>query len=203
MVDSRVYTIFAGVNGAGKSTLYYTLGENRFGVRLNLDDIVKEMGADWKSAKAYVDAGRVLLAKQDYCLDKGISFNRETTVPGSSIIQSIKMAKARGFKIQLLYVGVESLEIARERVLKRVAHGGHGVNDKTLKARYEIIEKQISKILPYCDYVQMFDNSLDKIKLVAYSDNGFLLQIDNSCKWIGKVFDELDSKSASFERELT
>ena len=43
----KKYVIIAGVNGAGKSTLYQTDDDLKSLSRVNVDEIVKEIG-DWK-----------------------------------------------------------------------------------------------------------------------------------------------------------
>ena len=84
MGSSECLTVFAGINGAGKSTLFGTLSHLDFGVRLNSDEIVKELGLDWRDPKAQVQAGRLLLERQEECFKKRLSFNRESTLAGMS-----------------------------------------------------------------------------------------------------------------------
>lgn len=129
MSSIKRYTIFAGVNGAGKSTLFAINKSEDLGVRLNTDDMVKAAGKDWQDSTAQIEAGKKLIKIQQECFDKGISLNRETTLNGSNIVNSVIKAKELGYEIHLRYVGVESPEIAKERVKKRIAMGGHGVSD--------------------------------------------------------------------------
>lgn len=48
--------------------------------------------------------------------DEGIAFNQEITLCGKPIINNITKAKNRGYFIELHYIGVESADIAKERV---------------------------------------------------------------------------------------
>lgn len=136
MASTKIFTLFAGVNGAGKSTLFSVDTAADLGVRLNTDEIVKERGWDWRDATAQLRAGRELLRRQKECLEKGVSFNQETTLSGVSILKAIQTAKAQGYLIRMRYVGVSSAEIAKERVSKRIAMGGHGVSGETIDRRY-------------------------------------------------------------------
>lgn len=68
-----------------------------------------------------------------YCFDNGLSFNQETTLCGNSIIHNIKKAKELEYTIQMHYVGVQSAEIAKERVHQRVLAGGHGIPDSDIE----------------------------------------------------------------------
>ena len=89
MQNSKIYTIFAGVNGAGKSTLFQSDKSNDLGVRLNTDEFIREHGQDWKNIKAQIEAGKAILKLQEECFEKGLSINRETTLAGNNIIESI------------------------------------------------------------------------------------------------------------------
>ena len=137
------YTIFAGVNGAGKSTLYSTLlQENHdFGVRVNSDEIVISNGGDWKNQSDQAKAMKMAVKLIKDCMNKGISFNQETTLSGRSIINNILNAKKSGFKIKLHYVGLESSKLAIQRVADRVSKGGHGIpkDNKALKRASAIL----------------------------------------------------------------
>lgn len=138
MANSKVYTVFAGVNGAGKSTLYACDNSKNLGVRLNTDEIVRSFGSDWRDTKAQIKAAKQLLLIQQRCFDEGISLNRETTLCGANIINSIRQAKQLGYFIHLRYVGVSNPQIAIDRVNKRISLGGHGVSEGTIKQRYDI-----------------------------------------------------------------
>jgi predicted ABC-type ATPase len=113
----QTYTIFAGVNGAGKTSIYKSIyyNENKNEKRINTDEMVALIGS-WKDNNLQMKSAReaVKLIKS-YILEK-ISFNQETTLTGKSIIKNIKMAKGNGFYIVMNYIGVESPEIAKDRV---------------------------------------------------------------------------------------
>ena len=83
------YTIIAGINGAGKTSLYNVLlgqsGSDALGVRVNADEILKEAGGDWRDTMAQLSAGREALTRINTCIDTGVSFHQETTLPGPTI----------------------------------------------------------------------------------------------------------------------
>lgn len=189
MASIKTYTIFAGVNGAGKSTLFNADSAADLGVRLNTDEIVKANGWDWKSKRAQIDAGKELLKRQKDCLDKDLSFNQETTLSGNFIIKSIKTAKEKGYKIHLRYVGVDCPEIAKERVEKRIALGGHGVSPETVDRRFSSSKDNFKKIFHLCDTVNIYDNSGDSLVLVASYVNGKFNRTDFPCKWVDELLE--------------
>ena len=191
MSSIKRYTIFAGVNGAGKSTLFGVYNSEDLGVRLNTDEMVKDAGKDWKDNAAQVEAGKKLIKLQQECFDKGLSLNRETTLNGSNIVNSIIKAKELGYEIHLRYVGVNNPEIAKERVKKRIEMGGHGVSDETIERRFTGALDNLKKIYPLCDTVNIYDNSGESLELVAYVYDGKLEKTEVNCQWCDELLKEL------------
>jgi hypothetical protein len=104
--------------------------------RVNVDEIVREIG-DWKNAKDVFKAGKMAVKRIMQYFDEGITFNQETTLCGKTIIRNILKAKELGYFIELHYVGVDSVEIAKDRVKYRVQQGGHGIPESDIEKRYE------------------------------------------------------------------
>ena len=55
----KKYVVIAGVNGAGKSTLYQLYEEFKDMPRINVDEIVREIG-NWKNPMDVFAAGKLL-----------------------------------------------------------------------------------------------------------------------------------------------
>ena len=164
------YILFAGVNGAGKTTLFQS-AENYISLqRINMDEIVREFGS-WKNQKDVSKAGMIAVRKISECFEKGISFNQETTLCGKSIFRNVNRAKDPGYEILLLYVGLESAELAKERVRQRVFNGGHGIPDEDIERRYHESFDNLKTLLPLCDQVKIYDNT-DSFSKIASFVNG-------------------------------
>lgn len=91
--------------------------------------------------------------------EKGISFDQETTLCGKRILRNIEYEKQLGYMIEMHYVGVESVEIAKDRIAYRVAHGGHGITDEDVERRFIEIRRQLKIILPLCYMDVLYDNT--------------------------------------------
>lgn len=163
-------TIFAGVNGAGKSTLYKILNGD-FGERLNSDEIVLQNGWDWRDENCQLRASKQLLSKQKELLAEHLSFNRETTLCGKSILKLIDDAKQRGYFVELYYVGVDSAEIAIARVSEREAKGGHGVSAELIEKRYGDSQENLKLVFSKCDSVHIYDNTNTMEEICVCEDN--------------------------------
>ena len=160
------YTIFAGVNGCGKTSIYKSVyyEENKDEKRINTDEMVARVGS-WKDNTLQLKCAREAVKLIKEYIHKGISFNQETTLCGKSIIRNIKTAKSKGFYIVTNYIGVESSDIAKERVKYRVSQGGHGIPDE----------------------VNIYDNTYI-FKEIIYFKNGNLVWNDNLIpNWANKL----------------
>lgn len=179
----KKYILIAGVNGAGKSTLYETLDELKEMPRINTDEIVKELG-DWKDMSILITAGKKAVKLLNQYLMEGISFNQETTLCGKSILRNIKKAKELGYCIELHYVGVDSVEIAKERVKSRVSKGGHGIPEEDIEKRYIETLHNLKEILKDCDLAAFYDNT-EEFRRFAIFRNGKVVRLSHTLpKWI-------------------
>ena len=167
------YTIFAGVNGAGKTSIYKSIyyNENMNEKRINTDEMVARIGS-WTDNTLQIKCAREAVKLIKEYINKGISFNQETTLSGKSIINNIRLAKEKGFYIVMNYVGVENKEVAKDRVKIRVSKGGHGIPDKDIERRYYDSLKNLNDVVKICDEVNIYDNTeiLREIIYLKYGD---------------------------------
>lgn len=190
MIESRVYKIYAGVNGAGKSTLYgieKSLGEER----VNSDEILQSLSGNWRVEKDQMIAMREAVRRINHYINEGISFNQETTLAGRSILNTIKKAKEKGFYICLNYVGLESADLAVQRVNERVKTGGHGIPEEVIRKRYQVSLAMLKEVLPLCDNISIYDNSKDLLLVALYENERWSLKHE-SCQWFNKNFSNID-----------
>lgn len=180
------YVLIAGVNGAGKSTLYQVLDSLFELPRINIDEIVRSFG-DWRNPVDVMKAGKLAVRKIKEYFEQGISFNQETTLCGNSIINNIMLAKQLGYRVELHYVGLDSVEIAKERIAYRVAHGGHGIPDKDVERRFWESGQHLVEVFPLCDLLIMYDNT-ESFRRFAVYENGILVDISNNVpNWYKKL----------------
>lgn len=173
----RVYTIFAGVNGAGKTSLYSVLKNvSQLGERINIDEIASGMGS-WRDTLIQIKAGREAMKRIIGYIERGVSFHQETTLPGATIVRHIKKAKAASFRVKLYYVGLDSIETAIVRVHRRVEKGGHGIDDSVIIKRFESLPKRLRVIIPLCDRVVFYDNTV-RFRQIAIMQGNKLIDCD-------------------------
>lgn len=181
--DKKSVLLFAGINGAGKTSLYNTVqSRTDLGVRVSLDDTVRLMG-DWKDPVIQVKAGCAAIKQVSDLIKQGQTFNQETTLPGAVIVSQLQEAKKAGYTVILYFVGVQGVEIAIDRVKKRMERGGHGISEEVIRKRYLKMPKALSKILPLCDRAFFYDNT-EMFRQIAYIENNNFADVDpNLPEW--------------------
>lgn len=169
------YVILAGVNGAGKSTLFSLIPSIGEIEKINLDEVVRQIG-DWKNTQDVIKAGKLVVSRINRYFDNGISFSQETTLCGHSIFKNIKRAKGLGYRIEMYYVGLDSVDIAKQRIKARVMRGGHGIPDEDVEKRYVESLRNLSIALHQCDIVTIYDNT-EHFQRFAVYEQGELVRI--------------------------
>lgn len=182
----KKYVIIAGVNGVGKSTLYQTNDNLKKIPRVNVDEIVKEIG-DWRNTKDVLVAGKRAVKLISEYFKNGISFNQETTLCGKSIVKNILKAKELGYFIELHYISVESVQIAKDRVKYRVENGGHGIPEQDIENRFVESFHQLNLVLKECDLIAFYDNT-ESFRRFAICKKGELVRLSHKIPdWFSKV----------------
>ena len=191
----KVFYLFAGVNGAGKSTLYNSESLNndiKNTIRINTDEIVREIG-DWKNNSDQLKAAKIAINLRNECFLYGKSFNEETTLTGKTILKTIERAKELGYELQLFYVGVNSTEIAKERIKSRVEKGGHHIENDIVEKRYYESLKNLKEILLKFDKVYLYDNSKKYKNIFSFSNNKILFKDNKSISWAKEAIEIIEN----------
>lgn len=190
----KKYVIIGGVNGAGKSTLYQILPSLKDMPRVNTDEIVKEFG-DWRNISDVFKAGKLAVKLISQYFEEKISFNQESTLCGKTIINNIQKAKQLGYVIELHYIGVDSVEIAKERVAERVRKGGHGIPEKDIEKRYKESFTNLQIVLNSCDLTVFYDNTEEFRRFAIYKNGIKVKQSHLVPNWfLEQNFDLIKSK---------
>lgn len=181
------YILYAGVNGAGKSTLYQTTKYKEYMPRINTDEIVRDLG-DWRNTKDILVAGKIAVKRLKQFFADGTTFNQETTLCGKSALNSILKAKEYGYMIELHYIGVDSVDIAKQRIQARVNAGGHGIPDKDVERRYEESFRNLEMIIPKCDLVALYDNTSQFRRFAIIKQGNLVMLSRNVPYWYKSRF---------------
>ena len=134
-----------------------------------------------------IKAGKIAVKRIKEFFKDGISFNQETTLCGAGILKNIKTAKNLGYKVILYYVGLDSVEIAKERVRNRVKNGGHGIPEEDIERRYNKSFERLTEILPLCDIAELYDNTERIIKIARIQNGVCIEKVNDVPKWAENI----------------
>ena len=197
MSENKTYVIFAGINGVGKTALQHILRESTdLGKRISIDDIVYELG-DWRDPLVQIKAARRAMAELRAVIDAGENFHQETTLPGEAVIRYATLAHEKGYRIVLHYIGVSSLDIAKERVRSQVEKGGHGIDERIMEKRFADMPNFLFPLMDRCDEVYFYDNTF-RFTQIAVMRDGALEDMDSP---LPEWFSELLREKANFQKE--
>lgn len=139
MKDQRqpVCWVIAGPNGAGKTTfaLHYlpqVVGCRRF---INADLIAAGL-APLAPQTQLLAASRLFLREIDAAVKAREDFAFETTLAGRGHLALLRRLRAEGWRVELIYLALPSVEVSRQRVAERVAHGGHDIPQADIERRF-------------------------------------------------------------------
>ena len=173
-----VFTVIAGINGAGKTSLYRVLkGERDLGMRINTDEIAASLG-DPRDPITQFRASKQAVRLMDRYISEKTSFHVETTFSGGATQRHLKIAKQNGFYSHLYFLGVDNVEVALDRVHRRMANGGHGIADSYIISKYNAMNGRLHILLPLFDEVHLYDNT-DAFRQIAVLKDGRFLDCDS------------------------
>lgn len=140
---------------------------------VNSDEFAKSISPFDPSAAAF-SASRRMLLKIEYLMENKRDFGIETTLATRSLLGIIEKAKADGYEVTILYLWIESPELAANRVRLRVEAGGHDISEETIRRRYNLGLRYFFELYkPVCSRWVLADNSRTPFKVVAEgSGNG-------------------------------
>lgn len=161
--------IIAGPNGAGKTTASYTILPEIFAIQefVNADEIAKGL-SPFNPDAVGLKAGRIMLNRINELLDKNLSFAFETTLSTKSYVGFVKKAQKKGYEVVLLFLALDSMELAKKRVEVRVREGGHNIPKDVIERRYtKGLSNLFNLYIPVVNKWILLNNSGESFNIIA------------------------------------
>lgn len=161
--------VIAGPNSSGKTTSAHMLLPELVNCYeyVNADAIAASLSPFAPDATA-IKAGRLMLERIKELATSGKTFAFETTLASKTFASFLKTCKTQGYDINLLFIWVNSVELAIERVEERVRSGGHAIPVDVIKRRYYRSVQNFKNIYaPIVDRWALCDNSERLPTLIA------------------------------------
>lgn len=168
MQDKKLY-IIGGCNGAGKTTASFNILPDLLNCKefVNADEIARGL-SPFQPEKVSIEAGRLMLKRIEELINSNEDFSFETTLSTKSFINTIEKARSKGYYITLIFFWLESVELAKDRVQKRVIEGGHNIEPDVIERRYKSGIKNLFHLYSNrIDSLLIFDNSKPESELIA------------------------------------
>jgi predicted ABC-type ATPase len=158
--EERLLLVVAGPNGAGKSTFVETFLKPTGMLVVNPDEVAKGLSPDAPEAIAY-EAARVADTWRRDLVARGVSFCMETVFsdPHGANLDFLKECQFQGYVVTLIFIGLDSADLSRARVMERVEAGGHDVPDEKIAARFPRTFTNLRRALSFVNHALLFDNS--------------------------------------------
>jgi predicted ABC-type ATPase len=168
MQEKYLY-IIGGCNGAGKTTASFNILPDLLNCKefVNADEIAKGL-SPFQPESVSIKAGRLMLKRIDELINSNQDFSFETTLSTKSFTNTIENTRSKGYYVTLIFFWLESIELAKDRVRKRVSEGGHNIEIDVIERRYKAGIKNLFSL--YCNKVDsllIYDSSKAESELIA------------------------------------
>lgn len=153
--------VIAGPNGAGKTTFAREFLPRQTDIVqfVNADLIASGLSA-LKPQVAAIAAGRVFLSELERLARARTSFAFEVTLSGRVYAGHLKKWKAAGYRIEIMYLKIDSPQLALRRIAARVKQGGHDVPREDVLRRFHRSSANFERIYrSLADRWSVYDNS--------------------------------------------
>jgi predicted ABC-type ATPase len=153
--------VIAGPNGAGKTTFARRyLPEDEGVVHFVNADLIASGLSPLRPELAAIRAGRLVLHEVDQLAAKRVDFAFETTLSGLGYVRRILAWKRLGYRIEIVYLKLQSSKLALRRIAARVREGGHDVPRSDVVRRFARGWANFKDVYrPLADVWTLYDNS--------------------------------------------
>jgi predicted ABC-type ATPase len=184
MVGKKLY-IIGGCNGAGKTTASFNILPELLHCKefVNADEIARGI-SPFQPEKVAIEAGRIMLQRIEELISSTVDFSFETALSTRSFVRTIERARSKGYYVTLIFFWLESIELAKNRVSKRVKEGGHHIPPDVIERRYNAGINNLFNIYQNnVDSLFIYDNSNSESELIAEKEMNSDFLVLNSSKF--------------------
>lgn len=161
--------IIAGHNGSGKSTFAREYLQNSTMPFLNADDIALKIPGDLDSVR--LRAGKIFFREMEAFINRRKSFALESTLSGKYLFRVIPALKKKNYTVKIVYIFIDSPEMASERIKVRVEAGGHDVPPEDVERRYYRSRINFwNKYRKLADEWELYYNGFENSEQIAFGE---------------------------------
>ncbi|HTJ00367.1 MAG TPA: zeta toxin family protein [Dongiaceae bacterium] len=129
--------IIAGPNGAGKTTFAREyLPKDAAVIHFVNADLLAAGLSPLQPELAALSAGRLFLSELDRLANARQDFAFESTLSGLAYVSRLRKWQASGYRIEIIFLRLASVQLAMRRVAARVKQGGHNISRQDIMRRF-------------------------------------------------------------------
>ena len=119
---------------------------------------------------AAIAAARMVLREIDRLAAQRVDFAFETTLSGLNYARRLRGWKRAGYRVEIVYLRLRSIQLALRRIAARVRQGGHDVPRRDVVRRFSRSWENFERIYkPLADSWAVYDNSGRRPQLLEES----------------------------------
>ena len=118
------------------------------------------------------------------------SYSFETVMSHISKLEEIQEAKNQGYSTYFYFICTDDSEVNISRVQNRVQKGGHNVTEFKITERYQKTLLNLFSVISLCDKSYIFDNSGEKLLMIAEIHSGKTLKLLVDQKYLPNWFND-------------
>ena len=119
-------------------------------------------------------------------LENGRSFAVETTLRTNAVIEQARLARARGFATEMIFVATGSVDENLVRIVQRAQGGGHGASEREVRAIHAASLANLGVAIDAFERVDIYDSTAlwSSPQLVATSHDGRVDRVSAGPSWL-------------------
>lgn len=196
-MDKPQLFVVAGPNGAGKSSFSNLLvgsdSEVFDGDKLEKQLIESQPNASWERIREL--SAEIFEYRWKSAIEKRGDFAYETNFTFPTSIRLPTTFKTAGYEINLLYVGLNSVNESTKRVKLRTQKGGHDVDNGSIELNFNGGIFHVIEHFAFFNRLLFIDNPVNtKPRIVLYAESGVILRKTEPLPgWVTTHFAEIVS----------
>jgi predicted ABC-type ATPase len=136
-----ILSVIAGPNGAGKSTLSSSFVSEYGITSFDFDHVFYSAWEQFDFDPILENnirekTGQIFLDRVSFCIEHNQHFSFETNYHTSEVTRTVERFRIADFKTRLIFIALDSVKTAIERVKRRVLLNGHNVSERTINDRF-------------------------------------------------------------------
>lgn len=150
---------------------------------MNADEIAQsEFGPEEAAARSYEAAQIAEAVRLElYAARRSFSFETVLSDPYGAKVKFLRQAGVDGYHVVVHFIGLESAEHSKARVIQRVNSGGHDVPDEKIVGRFPRVIENLRRLLDVPAELTIYDNTSSDtpFRVVAKLERGALIEVSS------------------------